>query len=353
MLKSPDSSTGDANGAATLGDPSVERKTGMDFMQNRFAALDVEDTDESLDIVASDIGTMEDTSQKQSRAVYEVEVDCIWDFQFAMYCFFEDLHSLQEYLQGTWKRYRAGDIDIVSATILTTGALDQVRRAEKEIYAMHPSPRLHGRAYGDLAATMCCMESICNGKNPLESFSGREFTPFEEYIYLPIENCLRKFAEFRGVVFPSMVPSLGMRYLSQPELLESPHTRKLQAEDRVLTQMLMDLDLNELMKDDHSEILKTTMPGLDERMQSGIDDCFTRAVRSVLTTGLVTVESVFASRLLLDIQDICGGHFKGREILLDAARCTQSIFQLKKENRVSVGESYQWFSGEESFSWTW
>lgn len=33
MLKSPNNSTGDANGSTTLDDPSVERKTDMDFMQ--------------------------------------------------------------------------------------------------------------------------------------------------------------------------------------------------------------------------------------------------------------------------------------------------------------------------------
>lgn len=324
----------------------------LNITRNRFAALDVEDTDESLDIIASDISTMaaptKDTSKNQSPAVYEVEVDYKWDFQFAIYCFFEDLHNLQEYLQGTWKRYKAGDIDIISATILTTGALDQVHRAEKEIYAMYPSPLPQGRAYEDLAIIMRCMESICNGKNPLEPFASREFTPFEEYIYLPTANCLMKFAEFHEQVFPSMVPPIGLRYILQPELLESPHMRKLEAEDRVLTQILIDLDLIELMKDDHSEILKTTMPGIDERILPGIDDCFTRAVRSVLTTGLVTVESVFASRLLLDILDICGGHFKGREILLDEASCTQSIFQFKKKTRVFAGEGYQWFSGDEN-----
>lgn len=69
---------------------------------NRFSALDVEDLDESPGIAASDVIVANKKSVKgRTIDVYELEGQSEIDHAFVIFCFFEDLHRLQDTLKET------------------------------------------------------------------------------------------------------------------------------------------------------------------------------------------------------------------------------------------------------------
>jgi hypothetical protein len=90
-------------------------------ISNRFENLEVEDSaDQNLDINASEaaVSTMPTTKLPQNQnkvvTIFELERSMDEDLQFRVYCFFEDLHRVREFLIQTWHRFADGKIDLVT-----------------------------------------------------------------------------------------------------------------------------------------------------------------------------------------------------------------------------------------------
>lgn len=73
------------------------------------------------------------------------------------------------------------------------------------------------------------------------------------------------------------------------------------------------------------------------------DDAITGAMRKVWKDGEVTLQSVFAARILLDILDICGPNFKGQKLLTNEGNRAQSIFLFTNDDSVlDTGGGVRW-----------
>lgn len=66
---------------------------------------------------------------EKEKTKYHRMAEC----RFAVHCFFDDLHCIQEFLHETWKSFKAGNIDLVTAMITTTAAVDTVRLRERSL----------------------------------------------------------------------------------------------------------------------------------------------------------------------------------------------------------------------------
>lgn len=60
---------------------------------------------------------------KPPRTIYEVEEDTKSALTFKIYCFFEDLHTLQSELRRTWTPHKEGKTSLIGATIITTAVI--------------------------------------------------------------------------------------------------------------------------------------------------------------------------------------------------------------------------------------
>ena len=96
------------------------------------------------------------------------------------------------------------------------------------------------------------------------------------------------------------LPCLPMRaaYISRPELLGSPEMNRKEEEDRVLSQLISDQQLWNSYKEmsDRS----------DRKVETPMQDEFTKYINTLLQKGVLSVALVFAARVFLDIQATLG-----------------------------------------------
>ena len=90
-------------------------QTFSDDLTNRFRMLQVEDEDNDVNITAPEIAVEQEgiSEKSQPEGLSEQEV---WELQeefriqigFIVFCFFEDLHRIQDFLKKVWKEYKDG-----------------------------------------------------------------------------------------------------------------------------------------------------------------------------------------------------------------------------------------------------
>jgi hypothetical protein len=93
---------------------------------------------------------------------------------------------------------------------------------------------------------------------------------------------------------------MSFDYIAKPELLEAPHMKKILEEDRLLCELFHEVCLMNIAKK------STLLPAFR--------DVFTDALYPVWKEGKVSVRSVFAARVHLDILDSCP-NFNGKQVL--------------------------------------
>lgn len=49
---------------------------------------------------------------------------------FASYCFFEDMHRIEDYIKSLWEEYKEGRIDLITASFITNAGVDIIRVQE-------------------------------------------------------------------------------------------------------------------------------------------------------------------------------------------------------------------------------
>ncbi|ORZ35476.1 hypothetical protein BCR44DRAFT_1434307 [Catenaria anguillulae PL171] len=56
----------------------------------------------------------------------------------AVFCFFDDLQKLRQFVIDSWTQYRDGKLDLITASLTTSFAVDLVRAAQIDFFAIHP-----------------------------------------------------------------------------------------------------------------------------------------------------------------------------------------------------------------------
>ncbi|KAJ3154086.1 hypothetical protein HDU86_005011 [Geranomyces michiganensis] len=105
---------------------------------NRFAALDIEGEEDLEDDDNEATTTSLDVGKTNVRKVYDVEEDDS-EVLFTIYCLFMDLDNIRSFLQDTWTDYKAGKIDLITASVTTNTAVEMVRDIQNELASTHAS----------------------------------------------------------------------------------------------------------------------------------------------------------------------------------------------------------------------
>lgn len=350
--------------AATVTGSGTEQSTNIDVkgdtasleISNRFAGLTVEEVDANFELTTTEIAN---TKPGAAVETYEIEVDPLWDVAFSIYCFFEDLQRLQEEVKRTWRRYQAGQVDLMSATLVSSAAIEMVRRAETDMHDLHTAYFPTKRTYNELAMTIFQADSIDRGQNAQERLASNEslrVTPFDSFIYLPTAHILMKFSQRKEIIkkcaWPPPVSQMRFSYISRPELLELPEIKELEREDEILSQLLLEMILKDTMKPEVKRLQKQGAQAgdLDFNVFSLIEDSFARSVRPLWEKGIVTVQSVFASRITLDVLDICRGGRSFHQELIEGKDRSQEVFQffVDEYGVLDVGGGVRWLTKDQA-----
>ncbi|TGO11520.1 hypothetical protein BTUL_0107g00040 [Botrytis tulipae] len=249
-------------------------------LSNSFQNLDVEDCLEKDSEVENDEESPEPNADTLDTCELEEE-SLEMKMSLIIYYFFEDLHRIQDFLHGIWKRYKDKTLDIFSATLITNTAFELVRRSKQEILSNAPKLFSKKRSYDTIAAVIFYANELNTGKDPTQKMELKEWlrpTPFEDFIYLSTAR--------------------------------TPYMDKKEKEDVLLSQLIIDLDLfdtyNRLTKED-----EIRGPAL---YASPAADALTAGLQKLKNEGHISVTVVFASQVFLDLNEILGDNITaGRE----------------------------------------
>ncbi len=172
-------------------------------------------------------------------------------------------------------------------------------------------------------------------------------TPFDNFIYLSTARILMKFtylseapADFRNN-YP--VPCFPLRagYVSRPELLESPEMKKKEEEDLILSQFVIDKSLSSMFRKKSIEFDSGSVPPLEDEFNKGLD--------KLLNEGVLSVSTVFAAQIYLDLQNIMGEN--GSKALDDLQTSTKEIDKIMNLKAVNDawdvgGSGERWHSND-------
>lgn len=98
--------------------------------------------------------------------------------------------------------------------------------------------------------TILYEDSFNKGEDPeakLASNESLKLSPFDNVVYLPVARTLVKCQKFvakeTNAAYPQPIIPFRFSYISRPELLELPETKRMEVEDLLLIQILMDSTL--------------------------------------------------------------------------------------------------------------
>ncbi|KAH8771449.1 hypothetical protein BGZ57DRAFT_954322 [Hyaloscypha finlandica] len=313
-------------------------------ISNRFELLEVEDTgDENLDINASEaaVSTMPTTKlpQNKSKAVtiYELERSMEEDLQFRVYCFFEDLHRVREFLIQTWQRYADGKIDLVTASLVTNVTLALVRESEERM--KHLSPKLdEENSYRSIASVIRPVPVWAKTGEGIRAML--QSTPLDILVFRSTFVSMLKTIGLMGHFnrensLASMIP-ISYLYL-MASVLPPKGYKNVLADDHFLTLFLLDSMDAVSVRIMEKRTLEARRAGQiapfpDSHVRpTTFQDEITKGLTSAMFTGNITVTSVFQCQLLLDMQNILGD------------RIEQPYKQLRHQGAISFAAlGYKW-----------
>ncbi|KXT09032.1 hypothetical protein AC579_2546 [Pseudocercospora musae] len=107
--------------------PESEERIDPKRVANVFSALTVEEPT-SHDYTASTDSKADDTDNVEYELDF-IELDDI----FKIFAFFKDINELRGYIGGLWKDYRLGNLDLMSAAVITDTALGIMKQTSEEL----------------------------------------------------------------------------------------------------------------------------------------------------------------------------------------------------------------------------
>lgn len=304
---------------------------------NRFAALKVEESPDVDPSEVSEVAAAVNMAQKtkdskdESVIVYELEDEDEFDEElaFIIFCFFEDLHRTQEFVDELWRKYKARKCDLHTAAITTNAAFDLVRQAEEDIIAQAPKLFNRKRSWDSIAIIVFYADAFQQGVCPEARLNAKEslrITPFDDFIYLSTARILMKFTFLADVPkdcelpYPVPCPPLRFGYISRPDLLGTPGMNRKEQEDLALSRYIIDRQLWNTWKEGGSQL--STPPPLDDEFSVSLD--------RLTKEGVLSVALVFEAQVILDIQDIMGDDVqRGHQDLLRTTNAIDKIMNLK------------------------
>ncbi|KAF8853455.1 hypothetical protein BDZ45DRAFT_761769 [Acephala macrosclerotiorum] len=119
--------------------PSRVRTT----LENSFQSLEIanqenDDYSEMEEFEETGPRPMNAVKNSESKPRYGIDQPLEDDIPFSVWCYFEDLSRLLEFLKTTWEEQLRGELDFVTAAIVTEVAFDLARKAEEALIALAP-----------------------------------------------------------------------------------------------------------------------------------------------------------------------------------------------------------------------
>jgi len=178
-----------------------------DGFSNMFDILSIDDDalnesiETSLNPSALHTSFAQRTTPRSERYQFQYTDEEVY---FALYCFFEDLDKLRDYLDGLWAEYKDGEIDLITASITTNTAFELVQSAEKDFNATFPLLN----SYEEISQVFYLLICILRGEDPQnrerpDDIVNLRMIDVAEFLYMPSYSTL---VSFCNVIQPNRAP---------------------------------------------------------------------------------------------------------------------------------------------------
>ncbi|TEY84224.1 hypothetical protein BOTCAL_0018g00010 [Botryotinia calthae] len=331
------------NGAGSSSRSSSQiRGSNAAHSTNRYGMLEVEDVgEENLDITTVEIVIAAKPKAKKYLNICEIEIEDKIDLDFVVFCFFEDLHRIQEFLKETWKLVAKEELDTTTASLVSNLAFSLARQIENELISSHPDSFGNVPSYVKIAEILR-EGNLVNGKFEQQDNASKRLTS-DEFVYYSIFQILSKYLKYgqtqsngaQCVIPMSTLLSANDLIYKQAGENIMPATASAindwKNEDLLLSQILLDVTDKTILKY-HNEIhfseeVKEQRRIAERIISSPFEDELTKGLMSTNNTGNIRVSVVFGARALMDISKILGNSTcKSYEtLLLKASIASQAL----------------------------
>jgi hypothetical protein len=159
----------------------------------------------------------------------------------------------------------------------------------------------------------------------MESTDDLKITLSKEFMYLLSQQSNL----FDRIDWPVLIMPMSFDYIAKPELLDAPHMKKTHEDDKLLCQLFPEVCL--------TDVAKKSM------LLPAFKDIFTDAMYPVWKEGKVSMRSVSAARVHLDILDLCSDS-NGKQLLQEEGRRQNDYFKfyLDSEGHLDVRSGLRW-----------
>jgi hypothetical protein len=284
------------------------------YLSNLFESLDVEDVnDHELDICAAEAITVVPKSRptapgkSQAVGVFELDMGTNADLQFIIFCFYEDLHAMEEFLKQTWQKYADGEIDLPTTALATNITLELIHNAEEDIKAQIPNFDPQSSSYNVITSIIHPAPpitlDICECLAPLSS------SPIEEFVYrstfLSMFKAVSTLHNQDGSDAVLSLLSFNLMVGVTPSL-----DGQREEDDKLLSLFLLELVYKIQLSMGRKLLQNARNVGHLEQLSSTavehlpFEDELSKSLQSAMFTGHISVHAVFGASLLLEIHKI-------------------------------------------------
>ncbi|KAF7952395.1 uncharacterized protein EAE97_001892 [Botrytis byssoidea] len=162
---------------------------------NIYGMLEVEDVGaENLDITTDDIINASKSKTKKHLNICGMKIEDKIDLEFVVFCFFEDLQRIQEFLKETWKLVVKEELDAITASLVSNLALSLARQIEDELTSSHAQFFGVIPSYIKIAGILHEVNYINQKLEQQDNKSKRSTS--DEFVYYPIFRILSKYLQY-------------------------------------------------------------------------------------------------------------------------------------------------------------
>ncbi|MCJ1352936.1 MAG: hypothetical protein MMC33_002920 [Icmadophila ericetorum] len=170
---------------APAGNPSNTQD--LKPLENLFMSLEVEEVEGEGD-TSEQVETGRSTSKLPSdRVSYELESPkgkhIGEDVVFAIFCLFNNYHSTRQYILEVGSEYKAGKLDLISASVTTNTAFELARREEEDFIASSPRCQDFHKTLDVLSQYFSIMSHLIDGPEVVVKILGNLADIFNLHVF--------------------------------------------------------------------------------------------------------------------------------------------------------------------------
>jgi hypothetical protein len=224
------------------------------------------------------------------------------------------LHKIQEFLEHVWQDMAARKSSSMATALTTNFALELACKNEQEVLSLMPNLHDEG-SYTTMIKHLlhvAVASMLSQDEKTFDIGETSKAPQFDEFVYSSTFSSLINYKKNHVPVnndFLAVVP-ISATYAKYPNL--TPSNPDWAAEDQLLDQMLLDLDLPLSFKATEEEKTKgQCVRNPAQKWPKGlrllsIQDAATMGLQSVVERGLLDTRMVFKARIILDIHKVFG-----------------------------------------------